>query len=158
MTKNETKKLLNQIKGYYNSQFFVDEYVLDAWTETMEHYSPEDASEHLKEYIKEYPDTPPKPQTFIRGLLTSEEKRKIRERDYSVSCNLCGKWMSLEDYDKHYDKCLDIQYLIGIAKQQGKNLPREDLEGAKPDVIKRLMEKYKPKGEMGDLTLKLKEG
>lgn len=158
MTKNETKKLLNKIKGYYNSQFFIDEYVLDAWTETMEPYDLETSEERLKDYLKENPDVAPKPQTFIKGMLTSNEKRAIRNNEYTVSCNLCGKWMSLDQYDSHYDKCLDIQYLMSIAKQQGKDLPREDLESAKPEVIKKLMEKYEPKGDVGNLTLKLKEG
>lgn len=158
MNKIETKNLLNKIKGYYNSQFFVDEYILDAWHDTLKDYEKEDCIEHIKDYIKEFPDTPPKPQTFKKGLLTSEEKRKLKERDYSVSCNLCGKWLSLEEYERHYDKCLDIQYLMGIAKQQGKILPREDLESAKPEVIKKLMEKYEPKGDIKDLTKNLKEG
>ena len=158
MNKIETKNLLNKIKGYYNSQFFVDEYILDAWHDTLKDYEKEDCIEHIKDYLKENPDTPPKPQTFKKGLLTSEEKRKLKERDYSVSCNLCGKWLSLEEYERHYDKCLDIQYLMGIAKQQGKILPREDLESAKPEVIKKLMEKYEPKGDIKDLTKNLKEG
>jgi len=158
VNKIETKNLLNKIKGYYNSQFFVDEYILDAWHDTLKDYEKEDCIEHIKDYLKENPDTPPKPQTFKKGLLTSEEKRKLKERDYSVSCNLCGKWLSLEEYERHYDKCLDIQYLMGIAKQQGKILPREDLESAKPEVIKKLMEKYEPKGDIKDLTKNLKEG
>ena len=158
MNKMETNTLLNKIKGYYNSQFFIDDYILDAWHETLQEYEKEDCIEHIKDYLKENPDTPPKPQTFKKGLLTPEEKRKLRERDYSVACNLCGKWLSLEEYDSHYDKCLDIQYLIGIAKQQGKDLPREDLESAKPEVIRKLMEKYEPKGDIGNLTQRLKEG
>lgn len=158
MTKGETSKLLNTIKGYYNSQFFIDEYVINAWTETMEPYDLEDSMEHIKSYLKEYPDTPPKPHTFTKGMLTSNEKRAIRNNEFTVACNLCGKWMSLEEYDSHYDKCLDIQYLIGIAKQQGKDLPREDLESAKPEIIRKLMEKYEPKGDIGTLTQRLKEG
>lgn len=148
MNKMETNTLLNKIKGYYNSQFFIDDYILDAWHDTLKEYEKEDCINHIQDYIKENPDTPPKPQTFKKGLLTSEEKRKLRERDYSVSCNLCHKWFSLEEYDSHYDKCLDIQYLMSIAKKQGKDLPREDLEGAKPEIIKRLMQKYAPKGDV----------
>ena len=45
MTKTEVKTLLNKIKGYYNSQFFVDEYVIDAWSESMQPYDLEDALE-----------------------------------------------------------------------------------------------------------------
>lgn len=145
MTKNETKKLLNKIKGYYNSQFFIDEYVIEAWCESLEPYDLEDAEEHIKDYLKEYPDTPPKPHVFIKDLYTHEEKKRRNESDYSVNCNLCGKWMSLQEYDNHYDRCLDIQYLLSVAKQRGENFTREDLEICKPEIIDKLIAKYPPK-------------
>ena len=101
MNKMETTKLLNKIKGYYNSQFFIDDYVLDAWADTMQHYDLEDAINHIQEYVKENPDTAPKPQTFRRGLRTHEEKRRLRDSKFIIDCNLCQRSMSLEEYDEH---------------------------------------------------------
>lgn len=144
MKKSEVNKLLNKIKGYYNSQFFIDDYVIEAWTESMENYDLEDAEEHLKDYLKEYPDIAPKPHTFIRGLYTHEEKETMKNAKYTIACNLCGRWMSIEEYDKHYDKCLDIQYLISVAKSKGHNLTREELENKRQDVIDGLLAKYPP--------------
>jgi hypothetical protein len=145
MKKTETTKLLNKIKGYYNSQFFIDDFVLDAWAETLEPYDFEDAEEHIKEYLKEYPDIAPKPHTFIKGMLTKEQKEARKNSGYLVSCNLCGKWMSLQEYDDHYGRCLDIQYLLSVAKQKGEEYTREDLEQCKPEVIDKLLNKYPPK-------------
>lgn len=145
MNKIETKKLLDNIKGYYNSQFFTDEYVLKAWEETMQLYDLEDAINHIQEYIKDFPDTPPKPQTFKRGLYTHEEKVRLRESKFTVECNLCHRWMPLADYDSHYDKCLDIEYLVGVAKQEGKDFTREYLENQTDRVIEGLLAKYPPK-------------
>lgn len=145
MNKIETKKLLDNIKGYYNSQFFTDEYVLKAWQETMQPYDLEDAINHIQEYIKDFPDTPPKPQTFKRGLYTHEEKVRLRESKFTVECNLCHRWMPLADYDSHYDKCLDIEYLVGVAKQEGKDFTREYLENQTDRVIEGLLAKYPPK-------------
>lgn len=145
MTKNETKTLLNKIKGYYNSQFFVDEYVIDAWAETMQSYDLEDAIEHISDYLKEYPDTPPKPQTFKRGLYTHEEKMKFKNSSFNVECNLCHRWMPLEEYDDHYSKCLDISYLEDVAKQKGESFTREDLENQPDRVLIGLLAKYQPK-------------
>lgn len=144
MNKIETKKLLNIIKGYYNSLFYIDEYVLTAWSDDYKNYDLEDCIEHLKTYLKENPDIPPKPHTFKRGLLTAEEKKKIKNREFIIECNLCHRWMSLEEYDNHYGKCLDTEYLIGVAKKQGKELPREDLESAKPEILNKLLQKYAP--------------
>lgn len=145
MNKNETKKLLNTIKGYYNNQFFVDEYVVEAWTETMQPYDLDDCIEHLQTYLKDNPDTPPKPHTFKRGLYTHEEKMTIKNSDYTVECNLCHRWLSLDEYDSHYGKCLDIEYLVSVAKQKGENFTREDLENCRQDIIDKLLAKYPPK-------------
>ena len=144
MNKQETKKLTDKIKGYYNSQFFVDEYVIDAWYETMKPYELDDAIEHIQEYIKEYPDVAPKPHIFKRGLYTHDEKQKMRNSNYTVQCNLCHRWMSLDEYDEHYGRCLDIQYLVSVAKQKGENISREELENCRKDVIDRLLHKYEP--------------
>ena len=144
MKKIETQKLLNKIKGYYNSQFFIDDYVIEAWTETMKPYELEDAIEHIKTYLKEFPDIAPKPQTFIKGLLTGEEKRRIRNSEYVVGCQLCGRWMPIDDYDPHFDKCLDIEYLVRVAKERGNDITRKDLESYPRATIEKLLKKYEP--------------
>lgn len=145
MNKQETKKLTDKIKGYYNSQFFVDEYVIDAWYETMEPYDLEDAIEHIQDYVKQYPDIAPKPQTFRVGLCTHEQKMRMRNSDFIVECNLCHRFMPLEEYDLHYDKCLDIQYLESVAKEKGESFTRADLENQTDRVINGLLAKYPPK-------------
>lgn len=145
MNKIEVKKLTSLIKGYYNNLFFVDDYVLDAWFDTMQKYDLEDAIEHLQDYLKEYPDIPPKPHTFKKGLYTQEEKEQMRNAKYTVECNLCHRWMPYNEYELHYDKCLNIEYLVNIAKQKGENITRQELENCKDAVLNRLYEKYKPK-------------
>ena len=147
MNKTQVNKLVNKIKGYYNSQFFIDDYVLDAWLEQLGPYDLEDAEEHIKDYVKEYPDIAPKPQNFIKGLLTHEQKVARENSSFLVSCNLCGKWMSLQEYDDHYGRCLDIQYLLSVAKQKGETFTREDLEQCRQEVIDKLLNKYPPKKE-----------
>ena len=142
MTKTEVKTLLNKIKGYYNSQFFVDEYVIDAWTESMQPYDLEDALEHIQEYVRDFPDIAPKPQTFKRNLLTREQKIERANANYTISCNLCKRWMTLQEYEDHYDRCLDIQYLLSIAKKKGESFTREQLEDCREEVIRGLLAKY----------------
>lgn len=155
MNKTEVKKLTNIIKGYYNNQFFVDDYVLEAWYEIMKPYELDDAIKHIQTYIKDFPDIPPKPHTFKSGLYTPEEKEKMKNTNYTIECNLCHRWMTMSDYETHYDRCLDISYLVDIAKQKGESYTREDLENCKPGVIDRLLEKYPPKqvvmDSIGDL-------
>lgn len=145
MTKSEVGKLLNKIKGYYNSQFFIDEYVTEAWVEQLEPFDLEDAEEHIKEYLKEYPDTPPKPHVFIKGLLTHEQKQARKDSEFLIGCEWCNKWFTNEEYEAHYGRCLDIQYLLSVAKQKGEKFTRQDLENCRPDIINKLLEKYPPK-------------
>lgn len=144
MKKNETNTLLNKIRGYYN-EFYFDDYVLDVWYETLKPYEYEDALEHIKEYVKNYPEVPPRPHTFKNGLYTPEQKERMKNTNYTIQCNLCGRWMSVQEYDAHYGRCLDIQYLLDVAKQKGEEYTREDLENCKPAVIDKLLEKYPPK-------------
>ena len=61
-----------------------------------------------------------------------------------VNCNLCGRLMTVYEYDRHYDKCLDIEYLVSIAKQKKEDYIRKDLENCRPAVIEKLLEKYPP--------------
>lgn len=152
MKKTDTNILLNKIKGYYYD-FYFDDYVLDVWYETLKSYDYEDAEEHIKEYVKNYPEVPPRPHTFKNGLYTPEEKERMKNTNYTIQCNLCGRWMDLTTYDRHYDRCLDIQYLVSVAKQKGESLTREDLENCKAGVIEKLLEKYPPK-EMSFESLK----
>lgn len=145
MNKVETKKLLDTIKGYYNSQFFIDEYVINAWTDTMKPYELEDAIEHLQNYLSQYPEIAPKPHIFKKGLLTFEEKQRYRNNDLIVACQLCGRWMPLTEYDSHYDKCLDIEYLVNVAKEKGQDITRSDLEQYPRSTIDKLLKKHEPK-------------
>jgi len=147
MKKSEVSKLLNKIKGYYNSQFFIDEFVTEAWVEQLKDYEYEDCEEHLKTYLKENPDFPPKPHTFTKGILTIKEKEKRKKSKYIVECNLCHRWITIEDYDKHYGRCLDIEYLESVAKEKGEAFTREDLENCKQEILDKLLKKYEPKSE-----------
>lgn len=153
MNKVEIKKLTNVIKGYYNNQFFIDEFIVDAWYQTMKPYELDDAIEHIKKYIEENPDTPPKPHTFKKGLYTLEEKEKMKSSNYTIECNLCHRWMPLNEYDAHYGRCLDIQYLLDVAKQKGEKYTREELENCKPLVIDKLIEKYPPQNKNSIINL-----
>lgn len=61
-----------------------------------------------------------------------------------VACQLCGKWLRIWQYDEHYARCLDIEYLASIAKEKGEDFTREDLEDCRSEVINKLIAKYPP--------------
>lgn len=72
---------------------------------------------------------------------------EIKVVDYEndrVECNLCHRWMKINEYDEHYEKCMDIEYLVSIAKSKGELFTREDLENCRKDIIDKLLAKYPP--------------
>jgi len=74
-------------------------------------------------------------------------QREVKTIDYEndkVECNLCHRWMKIRDYDIHYEKCMDIEYLVSVAKQKGENFDRQDLENCRKEVIDKLLKKYPP--------------
>ena len=80
--------------------------------------------------------------------MDKQEKKEPKVVDYEndrVYCRMCGRWMKVLEFDEHYGKCLDIQYLISVAKEKGENITREDLENTRQDIIDRLLQKYEPK-------------
>jgi len=82
--------------------------------------------------------------------MDKQEKKAPKVVDYEndrVYCRMCGRWMKVLEFDEHYGKCLDIQYLISVAKEKGENITREDLENTRQDIIDRLLQKYEPKAD-----------
>lgn len=76
----------------------------------------------------------------------AKELKVIDYENDRVECNLCHRWMKIDEYDRHYGKCLDIEYLVNIAKQKGLDYERKDLEDCRQDVIDKMLVKYEPKG------------
>lgn len=73
--------------------------------------------------------------------------KEIRFIDYEndrVECNLCHRRMKIEEYDSHYGKCFDVEYLVNTARAKGKDITREDIENCRQEVIEKLMKKYPP--------------
>lgn len=153
MTKEETNKIVKQIKAYYY-YFDLDKDSLKIWSEKMLPYSFEDVMKRVEDHIQgEERQNPPRIQDLIRRLLTEEQKAKATDT-YYVTCNLCQRLMTLEEYDSHYDKCLSIEYLAAKSKSVETPISREQLEDTRLEVLNKLYEKYKPeetnlKAQMG---------
>lgn len=67
-----------------------------------------------------------------------------------VNCNLCGKLMTIYEWERHYDKCLMLGYLVSVAKSKGLDFTREDLEEYGMDSLNKLYDKYPPESIKGN--------
>ena len=138
----EVKRIVSKIKAYYY-YFSLEKDSLNEWNYKLRDYDYEDVSERVEEHLKgEQRKEPPQLHYLISGLLTKEQKRKKNE--LIVACQNCGRWLPLSEYNQHYDLCLDIEYLVRVAREQGKNLDRAELENCKRDIIDKLLAKYPP--------------
>ena len=143
MTKEQASQITKKIKAYYYF-FELDKDSQKIWIDKMLLFAYEDVDKKVEEHIKgEERQNPPRIQDLIRFLMTEQQKQNSKD-DYIVNCNLCGREMSLKEYDNHYDRCLSITYLLSQAKQKGEDITRKDLENCREDVLNRLYEKYKP--------------
>lgn len=140
----EVKKLGTNIKAYYN-YFSLDKDTLQVWKEKLSDYDYEDVLKKLEQHLKsEEAKELPQLHYLLRGLLTTKQKQQSKGK-HIVECNLCHRWMSIDEYDAHYGKCLDIEYLVNVAKSKGESIEREDIENCRQDVIDKLLKKYEPK-------------
>lgn len=144
MELQEVKNLVSNIKAYYH-YFSLDKDTLPVWKKKLENYDYEDVLRKLEEHLKgEQSKEIPQLHFLLRGLLTTKQKQQNKGK-YVVECNLCHRWMSIKEYDEHYGKCLDVEYLVNVAKTKGEDIKREDIENCRQDVINKLLEKYPPK-------------
>lgn len=127
MILEEIKTFLQEIKTYYPN-FKMNDNSLEIWYRDLSKYDKEDVYSKFDEYKKSNTTFAPTLPYITKYLLTKEEKQKNLEGDYTVQCNLCGKWMRLSEYNSHYDRCSSTSYLLLIFKKLNKSVSREELD------------------------------
>ena len=140
MTLNETKELFKRIKAHYPN-FNDDDYVIKEWFRYIEPYEKEDIHKKLEQHLKgDYSQYEPKVTFLTRYLKTKEEKLKSQE--YYVSCGICGQAVNLNDFQKHYDRCLSVEYINKIRlKYFEKEVNKEELRKMEEDKFIEIYEK-----------------
>ena len=94
MTFEELKEILTNIKAHYQN-FAIYDYVVKEWYKVLKDYEYDDVMESLVDHLtSDNSNELPKAYQLIKYLIPKD------------SCNLCDRWMSLDEFDKHYDKCL----------------------------------------------------
>ena len=144
MTLSRTKEVLENIKAHYQS-FSITENVVKKWYKVLIDYEFTDVIESLVDHLEsdEYKEVP-QVYRLVKYLKTEEEKQNQKESNmkYKICCNLCEKWMSMNEHEEHYGRCLDIEYLIGASKKVGKPMTRRELSKLSQNQIQALYDKY----------------
>lgn len=106
MTFEELKEILTNIKAHYQN-FAIYDYVIEEWYKVLKDYEFDDVMESLVEHLtSDNSNELPKVYQLVKYLTPKHLKKKSDNKRFLVACNLCDRWMSLAEFDKHYDKCL----------------------------------------------------
>lgn len=153
MTTTEVQRFIKKIKAYYPYFSLDSEEALDEWFNKLKPYDKDDVIAKFEEHLNgERALEPPKLHFITRYLMTKEDKEKSKN-DYIILCNICGREMSLTEYDtKHYDRCLMIKTLVQILRERGEDVDYEELDTYDTSTLNRVLEKYLPiKKKMSDI-------
>lgn len=136
MDRKETIKLLDKITTFRQS-FLVKKGTVDNWLDVLKDYDYKDVDNKLDDYFREsknfgqYPD----PYYLTKYLIKISEKFSMD--NIMVKCSICGKKISQEQMDAHYDKCSSIDYIhrmyqkhynTNIRKNELWELPKETFD------------------------------
>ena len=110
MELKDVKLILNRIKVNYPN-FVNDDYTRSEWYRELKDYSLEDVMDKLEQHFRseQYGNSIPKVYFLTKYLTKVKEKGK--KIDGFLQCQLCGKWISMDDFEQHYDRCSSIDYL-----------------------------------------------
>lgn len=115
MNKNEVKDLLSLIDRVYKTNYSLDKDIINDWYKVLKNYDLKDINNSLNYYMENYTEYPPKVYNLTKGYSTIENKGLLSNA--KTRCQLCNKEIYMVDYDKHYSRCLDIEYLIKNGKK-----------------------------------------
>lgn len=141
MTKDDVLNLLEFIALNYPN-FNVSEKIIDAWLNELQQYDLKDVKENLKSFMADeyYQKEPPKLSLLIKNLTKKHEK--IDLDSVETLCHICHKPLSLDKYEDHIDRCLDVNYVIQQSKKWfNKDLTRKELFDMPQDEFKERYDK-----------------
>lgn len=115
MNNKEVIDLLEMIDRCYKTEYGKDKKIVNDWYKVLKEYELQDMTQSLDTYMKYNTTYPPKVYDLTRNYQTIENKKRLDHA--KTRCHLCNKEISLEDFDKHVDRCLDIEFIEVVAKK-----------------------------------------
>lgn len=138
MDRKETIKLLDKITTFRQS-FMIKKDTVDEWLNVLKDYDYKDVDNKLDDYFREsknfgqYPD----PYYLTKYLIKTGEKFSMN--NIMVKCSICGKKISQEQLDTHYDKCSSIDYIYRMhQKHYNTNIRKNELWELPNDTFEKM--------------------
>lgn len=116
MTKEETKEILKKIDVTYQTDFIKNQNYVMEWYKELKNYDYEDVYQKLEEHMRSnFSNSVPKLYFLTKGLKTPKEKEDLK--NLVQICPICRQKIKLIDYEKHFDKCMTIDYIKRNVKK-----------------------------------------
>ena len=77
-------------------------------------------------------------------MARSGEGEVFDPKKHRLLCNLCGREMDIYEYERHYDKCLEIMTLLPLMREEGIKVNYKDLDEYEVSSLDKLLLKYIP--------------
>lgn len=138
MDTKQVSEVLERIQANRQS-FLITNAVLNEWCNVLAPYDYYDVMKKLDDYFRDsdnfgrYPDV-----YYLTKFLKTIEEKKVLSVPHAL-CQICRQAVKYEDYQKHYDRCSSVEYLIEISNRYlSKPLSRKKLM----DTDNETFEKY----------------
>ena len=116
MNINDVKELLEKVDIHYGTNYSRVDLHIKEWHKELKKYDKEDVFRKLEEHLRgNFSNTPPKLYFLIKDLKKPEDQIKLEK--LLEKCNICGEYIKLTDFDKHYDRCLQISFIERNVKK-----------------------------------------
>jgi hypothetical protein len=141
MTIKECTDILKTIDLTYNVSYSIDEEYIKDWYKDLKNYDFNDVCNSLENHLKSnYSNIPPKKWSLLNSLKTIENKEKLKY--IKTTCRFCKKNISMEEFEKHYSRCQDIDFIEKNVKEYlNQQIIREDYYIMSDEDLKRRFDK-----------------
>lgn len=126
MKVEETMEILNRINIHY-PEFNISDEKIEEWQSKLNKYDFEDVNTRLEQHLSDSQqgNFPPKLFILTNNLMTKEEKQTIGKG--KVECQICRRWLPLKDYEKHFQRCSSIRWIV---KKYDDYFPNKEVDKA----------------------------
>lgn len=122
MTREEVKSLVDKIQVYRQS-FLITNNVYQEWNRILEPYDYGDVDNKLNDFFQDGDNYGKYPDAYQLVKRLTKTIDKLKNNGMLISCKNCGRFLPMEKYDAHFDKCNSVEYLVrNYKKYYNKNL------------------------------------
>ena len=150
---------VDELLGYISASYRVENStsMIYSWLDILQEYDYEEVKQALYEAMSEdrFQRTPPQAQYLVRNLV-----KKYDKVDYSkqvVYCPICRRPLNQSDYEKHFDRCSSVEYVLNqcirfnsscrYTKRELYEMSEEDFEKYYNTILKFVMNRTTDESE-----------